>query len=231
MFDELFHGLFDTDFTAVITSADFLLCIGTALVSGLILAGTAMLRSRVSKSYTVTVALLPAIVCVLIMMVNGNVGAGVAVAGAFSLVRYRSAPGTAREIAMLFLAMAAGLIAGMGYLGYCLLFTVLMSGIVLLYNALKLGESKRLAAYKTVTVVIPEDLDYTDVFADIFKEYTVSCELMRVKTTNMGSLFRLTYDVILRDPAREKEMIDAIRCRNGNLEISVSHRETTVAEL
>ena len=117
MFDELFHGLFDTDFTAVITPADFLLCIGTALVSGLILAGTAMLRSRVSKSYTVTVALLPAIVCVLIMMVNGNVGAGVAVAGAFSLVRYRSAPGTAREIAMLFLAMAAGLIAGMGYLG------------------------------------------------------------------------------------------------------------------
>ena len=98
-------------------------------------------------------------------------------------------------------------------------------------NALKLGESKRLAAYKTVTVVIPEDLDYTDVFADIFKEYTVSCELMRVKTTNMGSLFRLTYDVILRDPAREKEMIDAIRCRNGNLEIAVSHRETAVAEL
>ena len=106
-----------------------------------------------------------------------------------------------------------------------------MSGIVLLYNALKLGESKHLAAYKTVTVVIPEDLDYTDVFADIFKEYTVSCELMRVKTTNMGSLFRLTYDVILRDPAREKEMIDAIRCRNGNLEIAVSHRETAVAEL
>lgn len=230
MFNDLFRGLFDNEYTAVIAPGDFLLCIGVALLAGLILAATSMLRSRNSKSYVVTIALLPAIVCVLIMMVNGNVGAGVAVAGAFSLVRYRSAPGTAREIAMLFLAMAAGLIAGMGYLGYCLLFTVLMSLIAVLYNQLKLGEG-RMKAYKTLNITIPEDLDYTDVFADIFEKYTTSCSLVRVKTTNMGSLFRLTYDITLKDTAKEKEMIDALRCRNGNLEISVSHQETAVAEL
>ncbi len=230
MFNEIFQGLFDMDATAVITPGDFLLCIGTALLAGLILALVSMFRSRNTKSYAVTIALLPAIVCVLIMMVNGNVGAGVAVAGAFSLVRYRSAPGTAREIAMLFMAMAAGLIAGMGYLAYCLLFTVLLSLIALLYNQLKLGEGSR-ALYKTLNVTIPEDLDYTGVFEDIFREYTTSCTLVRVKTTNMGSLFRLTYDIVLKDAAKEKAMIDALRCRNGNLEISVSHQETAVAEL
>ena len=230
MFNEIFRGLFDVDAAVVITPGDFLLCIGTALVAGIILAFASMFRSRNTKSYAVTIALLPAIVCVLIMMVNGNVGAGVAVAGAFSLVRYRSAPGTAREIAMLFMAMAAGLIAGMGYLAYCLLFTVLLSMIALLYNQLKLGEGKRVL-YKTLNVTIPEDLDYTGVFEDIFREYTSSCQLVRVKTTNMGSLFRLTYDITLKDPAQEKAMIDALRCRNGNLEISVSHQETAVAEL
>ena len=230
MLNEILRGLFDMDATAVITPGDFLLCIGTALLAGIILALVSMFRSRNTKSYAVTIALLPAIVCVLIMMVNGNVGAGVAVAGAFSLVRYRSAPGTAREIAMLFMAMAAGLIAGMGYLAYCLLFTVLLSLIALLYNQLKLGEGSR-ALYKTLNVTIPEDLDYTGVFEDIFREYTTSCTLVRVKTTNMGSLFRLTYDIVLKDAAKEKAMIDALRCRNGNLEISVSHQETAVAEL
>ena len=230
MLNEILRGLFDMDATAVITPGDFLLCIGTALLAGIILALVSMFRSRNTKSYAVTIALLPAIVCVLIMMVNGNVGAGVAVAGAFSLVRYRSAPGTAREIAMLFMAMAAGLIAGMGYLAYCLLFTVLLSLIALLYNQLKLGEGSR-ALYKTLNVTIPEDLDYTGVFEDIFREYTTSCTLVRVKTTNMGSLFRLTYDIVLKDAAKEKAMIDALRCRNGNLEISICAQPTDVRDL
>ena len=230
MLDNLFQGLFDNEYTAVIAPGDFLLCIAVALLAGLILAAASMLRSRNTKSYLVTIALLPAIVCVLIMMVNGNVGAGVAVAGAFSLVRYRSAPGTAREIAMLFLAMAAGLIAGMGYLAYCLLFTVLMSLLALVYNLVKLGEG-RVKLYKSLNVTIPEDLDYTDVFTDILEQYTSSWELVRVKTTNLGSLFRLTYHITLRDPKKEKEMIDALRCRNGNLEISVSYQETAAAEL
>lgn len=231
MLDTLFQGLFDTDMTSVISVTDFLLCIGCTLIIGLILAFGYMYRSRYTKSFIITLTLLPAVVCVVIMMVNGNVGAGVAVAGAFSLVRFRSVPGTAKEITMLFLAMGAGLITGMGYLAYGLLFTVVMCGSTLLYNRLDFGSKKNAAAYKTLNIAIPEDLDYTGVFEEILNEYTSSCELVRVKTTNMGSLFRLTYHLTLRDVTKEKEMIDRLRCRNGNLEISVSRQDTTAAEL
>ena len=230
MLDNLFGGLFDMAGAAVISVTDFLLCVAVALVAGLILAGCYMFRSRYTKSFVMTLALLPAVVCVVIMMVNGNVGTGVAVAGAFSLVRFRSVPGTAREIAMLFLAMGAGLIAGMGYLAYSLLFAVLLGLVSLVYTLVNFGAQKN-AAYKTMTITIPEDLDYSGVFEDIFKEYTSSCELVKVKTTNLGSLFRLTYNVVLRDLSREKEMIDQLRCRNGNLEITVSRQETVVTEL
>ena len=231
MLDTLFRGLFDTDMTAVIGVGDFLLCMGCALLIGLILAAAYMFRSRYTKSFILTLALLPAVVCVVIMMVNGNVGAGVAVAGAFSLVRFRSVPGTAKEITMLFLAMGSGLMVGMGYLGFALLFTVLMCLLSCLYNSLDFGVRKNGALYKTLTITIPEDLDYSGVFDDIFRYYTRSYELTRVKTTNMGSMFRLTYSLILKDAAREKEMIDQLRCRNGNLEISVSRQETTASEL
>lgn len=229
--NELFRGIFDTDMTAVISVSDFLLCIGCALFLGLLLALSYMYRARYTKSFVVTLALLPAVVCVVIMMVNGNVGAGVAVAGAFSLVRFRSVPGTAKEIGVLFLAMGAGLICGMGYLGYAVLFTVVMCIFCLLYSRLDLGVSKRSALYKTLSITIPEDLNYAEVFSDVFAEYTVSCELIRVKTTNMGSLFRLTYNIVLKKDASEKDMIDKLRCRNGNLEISVSRQETVTSEL
>lgn len=231
MFDNLFRGLFDTDMTTTISVTDFLLCIACALVLGLLLAGAYMFRSRYTKSFIVTLALLPTVVCVVIMMVNGNVGAGVAVAGAFSLVRFRSVPGTAKEITMLFLAMGSGLICGMGYLGFALLFTIILSLFTLIYGQLSFGTKKTTTLYKTLTITIPEDLDYTGVFDPILSEYTSSYELIRVKTTNMGSLFRLTYNLTLRDPSKEKELIDQLRCRNGNLEISVSKQDTTAAEL
>ncbi len=231
MLNSIFRGVFDTDMTSVIGISDFLLCIGCSLLIGLILAFGYMYRTRYTKSFIVTLALLPAVVCVVIMMVNGNVGAGVAVAGAFSLVRFRSVPGTAKEITMLFLAMGAGLITGMGYLGFALLFTIIMCLLSTLYNQLDFGAKKNAAAYKTLNITIPEDLDYTDVFEDILKTYTTSSELIRVKTTNMGSMFRLTYNLTLKDITKEKEMIDKLRCRNGNLEITVSRQETTVTEL
>ena len=231
MFETLFRGLFDTNLTSVIPVTDFLMCVGCSLLIGLILAFGYMFRSRYTKSFIVTLALLPAVVCVVIMMVNGNVGAGVAVAGAFSLVRFRSVPGTAKEITMLFLAMGAGLIAGMGYLGFALLFAVIMCLLSTLYNQLDFGTRKNNSAYKVLNITIPEDLDYTGVFDDIFGEYTATCELVRVKTSNMGSMFRLTYHLTLKDIRREKEMIDALRCRNGNLEITVSRQETVVTEL
>ena len=228
MLETIFKGLFDSDTASVISVSDFLLCIGCALVIGLILALSYMYRARYTKSFVITLAMLPAVVCVVIMLVNGNVGTGVAVAGAFSLVRFRSVPGTAKEISMLFIAMGAGLIAGMGYLGFGVLFTLIMCLVSILYNQLDLGTKKNTAKYKTLSITIPEDLDYTGVFDDIFAQYTSACELNRVRTTNMGSLFRLTYNITLRDPKAEKEMIDKLRCRNGNLEITVSNQETTV---
>ena len=231
MLENLFKGLFDTDLTAVISVTDFLLCLGGSLVLGLVMAFAYMYRTRYTKSFVVTLALLPAVVCVVIMMVNGNVGTGVAVAGAFSLVRFRSVPGTAKEICTLFLAMGAGLIAGMGYLGFALLFTAVMCIMFVLYNRLDFGTKKNAATFKTFTITIPEDLDYSGIFDDIFSEFTTSHDLVRVKSTNMGSMFKLTYNVMLRDVTREKEMIDKIRCRNGNLEIAVSKQETVGTEL
>ena len=231
MLENLFKGLFDSELASVISVTDFLLCLGVSLVLGLVMAFTYMYRTRYTKSFVITLALLPAVVCVVIMMVNGNVGTGVAVAGAFSLVRFRSVPGTAKEICMLFLAMGAGLIAGMGYLGFAALFTVIMSIIFLVYNLLDFGVKKNADTYKTFSITIPEDLDYSGIFDDIFSDYTVSHELARVKSTNMGSMFKLTYNVVLKDATREKEMIDKLRCRNGNLEITVSTQETTVTEL
>ena len=231
MLENLFKGLFDTDLTTVISVTDFLLCLGCSLVLGLVMAFAYMYRTRYTKSFVVTLALLPAVVCIVIMMVNGNVGAGVAVAGTFSLVRFRSVPGTAKEICTLFLAMGAGLIAGMGYLGFAALFTLVMCVLLLFYSYLSRKAMRDGACYKTVKITIPEDLDYSGVFEDVFEEYTERCELVRVKTTNMGSMFRLTYNVVMKNCEREKEMIDRLRERNGNLEILISRQETHTAEL
>lgn len=231
MLDNIFKGIFDSDLVSVIGVTDFLLCIGLSLVLGLLMALTYMYRTRCTKSFVVTLALLPAVVCVVIMMVNGNVGTGVAVAGAFSLVRFRSVPGTAKEICVLFLAMGAGLIAGMGYLSFAVLFTLIMCAIYILYNRFDLGAKRNADAYRTISITIPEDLNYSDVFDDVFAEYMLSHELIRVKSTNMGSMFKLTYNAVLGDASKEKEMIDKLRCRNGNLEIAVSRQETSSNEL
>ncbi|MBQ8413164.1 MAG: DUF4956 domain-containing protein [Lachnospiraceae bacterium] len=231
MLDKIFKGIFDSDTMQVVSVSDFMLCVGVALLAGLIIALGYMRKTKYTKSFVVTLAILPAVVCVVIMMVNGNVGAGVAVAGAFSLVRFRSVPGTAKEIGTIFLAMGAGLIAGMGYLGFSMLFTVIMSLVVMVYNSFGFGAERNMSKYKTIKITIPEDLDYTGVFDDIFSEYVTKQELVQVKTTNMGSMFKLTYDVVLKDLSKEKEMIDDIRCRNGNLEVLVSRQETVSMEL
>ena len=231
MLDTLFHGLFDTTLTDTIAPGDFLLCVGVSLLLGLLLCGMTMWRSRFSRSLMVALAILPAVVCVVIMMVNGNVGTGVAVAGAFNLVRFRSAPGSAREIGALFVAMGTGLITGMGYLGYGVLFTLILGAAMMLYNAVSLRASAVSAAERTLHITIPEDLDYAGVFEPVLAQYTRQYALTQVKTTNMGSLFKLTYDLILKDPAQEKGFIDQLRLRNGNLEISLGHQDNTVATL
>ncbi|MCD8039182.1 MAG: DUF4956 domain-containing protein [Lachnospiraceae bacterium] len=230
--ENIFKGLFDTQATDVIALSDFMICIISSLVIGFIIALMYMYKNEYSKSFIVTLATLPAIVCVIIMMVNGNVGAGVAVAGAFSLVRFRSLPGTAREIGVIFLAMGTGLITGMGYIAYGFVFEIVLGAVSMLYSQAGFGDKKQTGRKRTMRITIPEDLDYTEIFDDIFERYTEDNELVNVKTTNMGSLFRLTYNVTLKDSGMEKALIDDIRCRNGNLEIVASMQETAApAEL
>ena len=230
-FEELFKGLFDAEFTVPISVTDFLTCVIAALVIGLIMALSYMFRSRYTKSFVITLATLPAVVCVVIMMVNNKIGTGVAVAGAFSLVRFRSLPGSAKDIVMLFFGMGAGLIVGMGYIGFAFLFTIVMCAAFVLYNCLDMGCKRNSAKYRNLRIMVPEDLDYTEIFEDLFKEYTNSCHMIQVKTTNMGSIFRITYNISLKDPKKEHEFIDRIRERNGNLEITISTQDTVESQL
>lgn len=218
-------GLFQSVLSLNITLFSFLACIITAIAIGAAISVTYMKTShRYTNSFVVTLALLPAVVMVVIMMVNGNLGAGVAVAGAFSLVRFRSIPGTAKEIGYIFIALAAGLSTGMGYIAFSLIFTAIMCGMSILYNVVGFG-GKHVANKKTLTVVVPESLDYNGIFNEVFRKYLSSHDLINVKTTNMGSLFKLKYEITLKDPRREKEFIDELRCRNGNLEIICARAE------
>ena len=231
MLNTLFQGIFDSSTTSVIPVGQFLLCIAVSLVLGIILACAYSYKTRHNGSFVRTLAILPAVVCVVIMMVNGNVGAGVAVAGAFSLVRFRSVPGTAKEIGTIFLAMAAGLIAGMGYLGFAVLFSLIMGAVMFVLNVTGFGVKKAEVREKTLRITIPEDLNYGAAFDDLFEKYLSSCEVVAVKTSNMGSLYKLTYHVTLKDNAEEKTFLDELRCRNGNLEISMMRQEANVNEL
>ena len=227
----IFSGIFDASTQAVISPETFILCVGVALIIGIFLSFIYTVKNKYTKSFLITLTVLPAVVCVVIMMVNGNVGAGVAVAGAFGLVRFRSAPGTAKEIATIFLAMGAGMIAGMGYLAYAFLFSIIMGVILLICNVSGFGENRNALNEKILKITIPEDLDYSDLFDDLMEEYTEKYEIASVKTTNMGSMFKLTYNITLKDINKEKKFIDELRCRNGNLEISISKQEVNTYEL
>lgn len=226
--DSLFQGLFDTSASSgsaagsAVGAAEFLACIAAALIIGIIIAFVYSFRSRYTQSFVLTLVVLPAIVAVVIMMVNGNIGAGVAVAGAFSLVRFRSAPGSARDIGTIFMAMGAGLVCGMGYLAYAFLFTFIIGAAMMLMQALHIDGRSSAQLERSLRITVPEDLDHVHLFDDLMERYTTSAELIKIKSTAMGSLFKLTWDIRLKDEEREKEFIDALRCRNGNLEISMS---------
>lgn len=228
---QIFNSVFDTAAQVKINPADFLICIGTAILIGVFLAAVYTVKTNYTKSFVITLATLPAVVCVVIMAVNGNVGAGVAVAGAFSLVRFRSAPGSARDIGTIFLAMGAGLMCGMGFIAYALLFAVIMGIALMVFTLISTKASKESRTRRTLRITIPEDLDYTEIFDDLFEKYTKENELISVKTVNMGSLFRIIYNITLKDASQEKSFIDELRCRNGNLEISIARQEMNTVEL
>ena len=227
IFQGLFHGSYGNDISPFL----FLSCIAAALLIGFLTASMYRVRNCFSRSYLITLAMLPAVVCVVILIVNGNVGTGIAVAGTFSLVRFRSVPGTAEEIGGLFLAMGAGLILGAGYIAYAFLFVVFVGGISVLYRVSSWSRKHPGNGQMVLHVTVPEDLNGTDIFDRILHKYTSAYELVTIKTTNMGSLFRLTYHVILKNGGHEKELIDSLRCANGNLEILLSRQSTGALEL
>lgn len=208
---------------------NLLLCTLASLVLGLGVAGIYMYRNNYTKNFVVTLALLPAMVQLVIMIVNGNLGVGVAVMGAFSLVRFRSIPGSSREIGSLFFAMAVGLATGMGYLAIAALFLLIVGLMTMLLNTVSFGEQKTTA--KELRITIPENLDYAGLFDDLFSKYTQKSELVRVKTTNMGSLYELRYHIALKGTGIEKSFLDELRCRNGNLNIAIGRVTTRSDEL
>ena len=213
--------MFSSILTGTLTFGSFMICIGAALVLGLIIALVHMKTSSYSKNFASTLAVIPALVAAVIMMVNGNLGTSIAVLGSFSLIRFRSIPGNSKEIINVFFAMAVGLAAGTGYIGFASIITVAIGLFMIILNMLSFGENA--SNTKVLKIDIPEDLDYITVFDDIFKSYTNKVELTGSKTINMGSMYELTYRVNLKNSKEEKKFIDEIRVRNGNLKVSLSH--------
>jgi hypothetical protein len=212
--DKIFASITNGSFSLT----TYLICMAVALICGGIAAFAASYRAHASKSFVVSLIVLPAIVQTVIMMVNGNIGTGVAVMGAFSLVRFRSVPGKARDIVAIFLTMTAGLACSAGYVAIAVLFTVLISIVMVAATYVPTKAEKELE----LKITVPETLNYTDAFAEVLKSYTARYRLVAVKTTAMGSLFKLTYRIEMKNRSKEKEFMDALRCRNGNLEIAIS---------
>ena len=204
----------------LISLDSFLLSIFAALALGLIFSFAMQVRSLVSKSFAVTLAILPPVVCVVISMVNGSIGAGIAVAGTFSLVRFRSIPGSAREIVSVFLAMAIGLACAMGNLFYALLFTVISTAAFLILEHSRFGELSGGSRRRVLSITLPEEVDYKDILANLFETYTVRYKMTKVKTVGSENQFRLSFDVLLKDPRKEMEFLQQIRSRYGNLKVS-----------
>lgn len=222
---KLFESLLP-EATQIITLPAFSICLASALILGAFMALCYTYRATYTKSFVISLALLPAITCVVVMMVSGSLGAGVAVAGAFSLVRFRSNPGTAKEICAVFLAMAVGLACGMGRPGFGALFAIALCLMNLLYEKIGFGETAHRDLRRTLQITIPEELNFHGAFDDLFATYTSEATLVKVRTTNLGSLNKLTYNLVFLDEGLEKSFIDDLRCRNGNLEISIFAQET-----
>lgn len=217
MLNTIFSPIYSS--TSELTASVYFICALVSLVLGAVIAWAAGFRSRQSKSFLLAVLLIPVIVQLVIMLVNDNVGAGVAVMGAFSLVRFRSAPGSAKEIVSIFLAMATGLATAKGYLTLAAVFVIIIALIIVLSNFIRLKDSDDLQ--RELKITIPEDLNYAHAFDDLFETYTSQTKLLNVKTTNMGSLYKLSYRIELKTEDDVQAFIDALRCRNGNLEISI----------
>lgn len=225
MFQSIYENV-STQTTLAISIKTLLLCVAVGLLIGLLITGAYFIitpkRGR-SASFTLSMVILPAIVGVVILLIGGNLARAFSMAGIFTIVRFRSIPGDAKDISFVFLTMATGLAVGLGYLTLGVVVAVLISIAIILVSKTGVGIPKQ--KEKSLRITVPEDLNYQGIFDEVFSKYTSFCEMQRVKTSNMGTLFELTYDIILKDAAQEKELIDALRCRNGNLPIALSVKE------
>lgn len=225
----MFDSIYTYDSAGVLDTGSALIAVAVSFLLGLVISLVYRFRSETSRSLSVSLIALPVIVQLVILMVNGNAGTGIAVLGAFSLIRFRSVPGTARDIVFIFLSMAAGIATGVGMIWAAIAVTALVCAAMLILGLTGYGSPAE--GERDLRVTIPEDLDYTTIFDDLFKKYTTRHRLTRVKTTNMGSLFELRYRLTLRKGVSEKEFIDQLRCRNGNLTITLGRALNTGDEM
>ncbi|MBQ9383352.1 MAG: DUF4956 domain-containing protein [Ruminiclostridium sp.] len=213
--------MFDTIYSATVTTSQFLIMAASALVSGFIYAWIMSFRVNSAKRFFIVLTLIPFVVAAIITFVAGNIGTGVAIGGAFALIRFRSAQGSAEEIAAILIAMGAGIAFGLGYIAYGVLILICLALLFILLSSVSVFDRKTVSGDKLLRITIPEDLEYSGTFDDIFARYLKKAESVGVKTTGMGSMFKLSYKICMNDPAEEKQFIDDLRTRNGNLEIAV----------
>ena len=213
--------MFDSIYTSIVTPSQFFIMAAASLATGFLYSWMMSFRVRSTKRFFTVTAMIPFVVAAVITFVNGNIGAGVAIGGAFSLIRFRSAQGSADEIASILVAMGSGIAFGMGYIAYGVIILLAMAVIFLLLSFVNLFDHKGMAADQLLRITIPESLEYNGTFDDIFAHYLKKVETAGVKTTGMGSMFRLSYKVQMKDPSEEKAFIDELRTKNGNLEVAL----------
>ncbi len=215
--------MFDSIYTSIgVTPSQFFIMAAASLIAGFVYAWIISFRIRAKKRFFIVTAVVPFVVAAVITFVSGNIGAGVAVGGAFSLIRFRSAPGSADEITSLLVAMGSGIAFGMGYVAYGVVILLGMAMIYLVLSLLPIFEHKSMSEERLLRITIPESLEYAGAFDDTFHHYLKSFENAGVKTTGMGSMFRLSFKIVMKDPSEEKAFIDELRTKNGNLEIAVT---------
>lgn len=215
--------------TATVSLIDCMICIAVAIILGGVISFTHKLTTKTTPNFLLTLAILPVLVQVIILLINGNLGTSLAVAGAFSLIRFRSMPGNSKEIVSVLWAMATGLALGMGYIFYSIIITIIVAILVIILSKIVMKDQD--LSERKLKIVIPENLDYEEVFDDIFAKYTNKVELKKVKTTNMGSMYELAYLVSMKKDQKAKDFMDEIRCRNGNLLVMLEKVELSEAEL
>ena len=223
--------MFDSIYSGAVTAPQFFIMSAAAVVSGVVYAIIMSFRIRSTKRFFIVAAIIPFAVAAVITFVNGNIGAGVAIGGAFALIRFRSAPGSADEIAAILIAMASGIAFGMGYIAYGVVILVCLSVLFIILSFLPVFEHKNAAKDQLLRITIPESLEYHDAFNDVFGRYLSSYESVGVKTTGMGSMFRLSFRIRMKKPGEEKAFIDELRTKNGNLEIAITPYEDVTGQL